>query len=130
MRRALTTLLFVCVLASPAHADYARTSDGNGFSNRDERQAVHQITRRWHVPGGAPRAIHIIRCESGFRARARNACCSGLLQLHRAYFGQWYRRYNPRHEWRVKRRIYNVRTNLVIGLRLAHARGWGPWGCA
>lgn len=109
---------------------YARTSDGNGFSNKDERQAVRVIVSKWHVPGGVRKAVQIIRCESGFSARARNACCAGLLQLHRSYFGGWFRQYNPHRGWRLKNRVYNSRTNLTIGLRMAHARGWGAWSCA
>jgi hypothetical protein len=130
----LTMLALILMLIVPgiaqAQVNFARASDGNGWSNKDERQAVRLVVSEWHVPGGAPRAVSVIRCESGFQARARNACCSGLLQLHRSYFPGWFRRFNPHRGWKLHRSVYNPRTNLVIGLRLAHAGGWGPWACA
>jgi hypothetical protein len=110
-------------------AKYARTSDGNGWNRTDMKQAVRVIVSKWHVPGGARKASQVIDCESGWGPRSRNACCSGLLQLNRRYFGGWFRRFNPRRGWKLKHRIYNVRTNLTIGLRLAHAGGWGIWSC-
>lgn len=107
-----------------------RTSDGNGWSSTDLHQAARCVISHWSVPGGYRKADSVIRCESSWHPHESNSCCHGLLQLHESYFGGWFRRFNPHRGWRLRHAIENPRTNLVIGLRLAHAGGWSPWSCS
>lgn len=111
-------------------SEVCRYSGGNGWNRQELHGAVRCVTSKWHVPGGVRRAARIINCESGWGIHASNSCCHGLLALHESYFGGWFRRFNPHRGWKLQHAIENPRTNLTIGLRLAHAQGWGSWSCA
>lgn len=144
MRRIATpTILVVALVLAPsslvaeggsrqrgAVARHCRTSDGNGWSTTDVRQAIRCASGRWRPPGGTSKAISVARCESSFRPSARNACCSGVYQQHRSYWDSRRRQYNPHHGWRLGPSVYNARTNVVISIRMADHTGWGDWSCA
>lgn len=137
--RKLVSLALILALASPAvaHAEkvrdpgrYCRTSEGNGWSNKDVGQAIRCAADRWHVSGGPSKALSVARCESGLNEHSRNACCSGVFQQHRAYWRSRRRHFDPHHGWKLKNGVENARVNVVVSIRMAHAGGWGDWSCA
>jgi hypothetical protein len=117
--------------SASAHVRYARTSDGNGWSPTDVKQAIRFSVHRWHVPGGPRKAIAVARCESGFRPHAHDTPTVGGVYQHKyRYWRGRFRKYNPHHGWRLPPSIFNARTNVVISIRMASRHGWGPWSCA
>jgi len=141
MRRAILIVLLVAgsvYALSPAAEGarvgdpqrYCRTSEGNGWSVKDVKQAIRCAAGKWEVDGGARKAIAVARCESSFHPRARNACCSGVFQQHRAYWRGRFRAYNPHRGFKLRPSVYNARTNIVISIRMARRVGWSPaWSC-
>lgn len=132
----LTAVLALGILSIPgANASgnhevrFCRTSNGNGWSNRDVEQAIRCADQRWHVPGRAARAIRVAKCESGLNEHDANSCCSGVFQQNRRYWDGRRRRLNPHHGWKLAPSVYNARTNVVISLRMASRDGWGAWSC-
>lgn len=132
-----TSTILACAPALSAQAaevrdpsQYCRTSEGNGWSVKDVKQAIRCAASKWRVDGGARKAIAVARCESGFRPHARNACCSGVFQEHRAYWRGRFRVYNPRHGYKLSPSVYNARSNVIISIRFARRVGWSPtWSC-
>jgi hypothetical protein len=107
---------------------YARTSDGNGWSPTDVKQAIRIVVDRWHVAGGVCRAFCIAKHESGFQSHGNDSsCCKGVFQQHEDYWAGRFRRFNPHHGWRLRNAIHNARSNIVVSIRMAHASGWGDW---
>ena len=115
-------------------------------------EAVHRkvaalircAVRRWSVEGGADKAIAVATCESGLWPWAVGGDNLGVFQ-HKATY--WFSRVNRylRERWfnaaqweRVHqeasvsnpRPAFLARANVLIGIRMAHSGGWGPWSCA
>jgi len=141
MRRAVVFVAAMSILVSAGQALNAeaakvrhpqaqcRTSEGNGWSDRDVKQAIRCATSRWHVSGGARKAISVARCESGFDEHNYYAGHGGVFQHVIRYWSARFRRWRVR-GWHMRSRIYNARSNVVISIRMAHSGGWGPWSCA
>jgi soluble lytic murein transglycosylase-like protein len=97
---------------------------------RHGRRAVKRLircsVRRWHVPGGAHKAIVVARRESRFHPRAYNpAGYKGLYQQSVRYWRGRARRYGfP--GWSA----FNGRANVIVSIRMVHRGGWGPWSTA
>lgn len=133
----LSALLFVSAAAPNAEATkvkdpsrYCRTSDGNGFSNKDVVQAIRCAVGKWSVPGGVHEALSIAKCESGLDEHARLGQFSGVYQQGSSWWRGRFRHYNPHHGFRLSPSIWNARSNVVISIRMMHAVGTGPWSCA
>jgi hypothetical protein len=124
----MTLLVTLVLTAAPAAARDDAYRDG--FCSIDWRQGRRQIKRlircaqrRWHVPGGASKAICIARRESGLKPRAYNrAGYAGLFQQSTRYWPRRARSYGfP--DWSA----FNGRANTIVSIRMAHRGGWGPW---
>jgi soluble lytic murein transglycosylase-like protein len=128
----LSTLTAVAIDGSePAFARESRIR--RSFCRHDWRDGKRQVkrlircsVRRWHVPGGASKAITVARKESGFRPRAYNpAGYKGIYQQSTRY-------------WRRRARTYgfpgwgafNGRANIMVSIQMVHRGGWGPWSTA
>jgi hypothetical protein len=93
---------------------------------REIKRLIRCSARRWHVPGGAHKAIVVVRRESRFHPRAYNpAGYKGLFQQSVRYWRARARRYGfP--GWSA----YNGRANVIVSIRMVHRGGWGPWSTA
>jgi len=88
---------------------------------------------RWPVEGGVAKALAVAECESSFAPWADDGHGDlGVYQisawpkrakkwLRRWMFPRWQR---PFPDWDV------ARANVLLGIRWAHAKGWGAWTCA
>lgn len=89
----------------------------------------HLITcaaHRWKVDGGAPKALSVAECESHFDPAAYSpAGYLGVFQQARRYWPERATRWGFPH-----RSAFNGRANVIVSIRMAHAFGWGAWGCA
>lgn len=143
MKRFLIVTLLLAVSPSftnMAHASQVkdpqkvcRTSEGNGWSVRDVKQAITCAAHKWHVPGGPRKAKSVARCESGFNEHNRNpsSSASGVYQFLKGTWASVRRHYSElRHRWNLSRSVVNARANVVLAIRYAHAGGWRPWNCA
>lgn len=141
--RTLRSLLVVATLVGGATAlnpsaeakvrdtqQFCRTSDGNGWSPKDVRQAIRCAVSRWTVPGGASKAVSIARCESHFNPHARLGQFSGVFQQGSSWWRGRFRHYNPHHGYKLSRSIWNARSNVIVSIRMMHAVGLSPWSCA
>lgn len=109
-----------------------RTSDGNGYSNRDVRQLIRKAVHRWHVAGGVHKALSVARCESGYNERNRNpsSSASGVYQFLRATWDSVKQRYRSlMRRLNLGESVFNARSNVILAIRYAHAGGWSPWSC-
>jgi hypothetical protein len=106
-----------------------RTSDGNGWSPTDVKQAIDCAVNHWSVPGGRRKAKSVARCESGFNPRARYTDHLGVYQHVSRYWPARFRAHRV-HGWHMHSSVFNARSNVVVSIRMAHAGGWGPWACA
>ncbi len=89
--------------------------------------------RRWPVPGGVPKALDVARCESGadLKDPGGDGYAGTFQQAERYWPGRW-RAYNPR-SWDkpLPNAAAQPRSNVVVSIQMAHARGWGAdWSCA
>src|SRR4051812_5943419 len=109
--------------------EQCRTSEGNGWSDRDVKQAIRCATSRWHVPGGYRKARSVAGCESSFDEHNYYAGHGGGFQHAIRYWPARFRKWRV-HGWRLHSSIYNARSNVVISIRMVHAVGWSPWSCA
>jgi hypothetical protein len=132
----LTSTIVVSVFALSAGAakvkdaqEQCRTSEANGYSNKDVEQAIRCAVGKWSVPGGTSRALHVARCESGFNEHATYADHVGVYQHVRRYWPARFRAHRVR-GWHMHRSPFNARSNVVVSIRMVHSGGWGPWSCA
>jgi hypothetical protein len=112
---------------------YCRTSEGNGWSSRDVRQAIRCAVEHWNVPGGKRKALSVARCESGFDPHNTTSLSSakGVYQFLDGTWAAVRRHYQDlRRRWNMARSVFNARANVVLAIRYAHAGGWSPWSCA
>ena len=131
--------------ATPASAGLPRTTTppapGPCALVRADGEAIQDFSIRiitcaadkWPVEGGAEKAICIARRESGLipTASSPTGTYVGLFQHSAA---DWPNRYVEwtRPSWQLKENPYNGRTNAIVTVRMANARGWGAWagvGC-
>lgn len=104
------------------------------------RCAVH----RWSVPNGADYAVGVFDCESGLYPFAIGGDNLGVTQEKARY---WLTRANANlksrwfneSQWKRVHQEASVshpgpafvaRANVIVGVRMAHKYGWGPWSCA
>jgi hypothetical protein len=128
----LSTLITVpALLPSPALARESRIR--RSFCPhewRDGRREIKRLircsVRRWHVPGGAHKAIVVARRESRLRPRAYNP--AGYKGLYQQSVRYWPRR--ARHYGFPDWSAFNGRANIIVSIRMAHRGGWGPWSTA
>ena len=93
---------------------------------REIKRLIHCTVRRWHVPGGARKAIYVARRESGLRPHAYNrGGYKGLYQQSTRYWPGRARQYGFPH-WSA----FNGRANVIVSIRMVHRGGWGPWSTA
>lgn len=113
----------------------------NNVTNREVQRTIRCAVHKWHVAGGASKALSVARCESGFNEHARYASgcggsgCGGVYQQH---LGYWpgrvrshrglIRRFNLHTPGR-NQGVYNYRTNVLISIRMA-SHSWRGWACA
>lgn len=112
---------------------YCRTSDGNGWSARDVRQAIRCAVSHWSVSGGVHKALRVAKCESGFNEKNRNSTssASGVYQFLRGTWHSVKQHYREvRRRFDLMRSVFNARANVMLAIRYAHAGGWSPWSCA
>lgn len=138
-RRVIAAALAIPVLlaVTPSTATAARDSGHRTLPLRichdDWRRSTHQLksiircaARRWKVPGGVSEAMSVARCESGFNPRAYNA--GGYAGVYQHAVRYWRERAQ---RWGLAgRSVFNGRANVIVSIRMAHAEGWGAWGCA
>lgn len=143
MKRTLVAVLVVVgSLATTQAADahhkvrdpqrQCRTSEGNGWSDRDVRQAIRCAVDHWGVSGGVHKALSVASCESGFDEH-NTTSLSSAKGVYQFLDGTWkavrkhYRALRLR--WNMSRAVFNARVNVVLAIRYAHAGGWSPWSC-
>lgn len=112
---------------------------GHAKVERKMRALIRCATDRWNVSGGISQATRVASCESGLWPWAIGGSNYGIYQ-HNIYY--WFDRVDrwlsPRwfndHQWeRLQTRRSGAllaRANVIVGIRMAHAGGWGPWSCA
>ncbi len=137
---AISTALVVCTAAPNAQAvervkneqKFCRTSEANGWSNTDVKQAIRCAVDHWHVSGGPRKALSVARCESGFNEHDRNPVSSaaGVYQFLSSTWTAVKRHYRKvSRRFSLSDRVLNARANVVLAIRYAHAGGWSPWVC-
>jgi hypothetical protein len=97
------------------------------------RESTHQLkqliscsAKRWDSPGGATKALSVAQCESGFNPDAYNP--SGYAGVFQHAVRYWPGRAD---KWGFPEYgVFNGRANIIVAIRMAHAYGWGAWGCA
>jgi hypothetical protein len=90
------------------------------------RRLVWCVANRYHVPGGAGKAIAIANRESRFNPRAYNSYsgAEGVFQHLRRYWPGRAAAYGFR-GWSG----FNARANIFVTMRMVrHLGGWWPWG--
>jgi Transglycosylase-like domain len=135
---AISALLGASPLLSPAPASATQqTRDARVLSTRicdyewqsGRRQVkllIRCAARRWSVSGGPNKALQVARCESGYNPDAYNPDgYAGVFQQAQRY---WPSRAD--HWGFPDRSAFNGRANIIVSIRMAHASGWGGWGCA
>jgi len=123
------SMLFVPVAGTSAASAEHRVKDW--VCDYRWRHSTHQIkkvircaTRRWHVPGGAAKALSVARCESQFDPHAYG---SGNAGVYQQALGYWPGR--ARHYGFPGVSAYDGRANVIVSVRMAHAGGWDAWTC-
>lgn len=120
-----------------------RPAMGRDEVARRVRGLIRCAVRRWSVPGGAPKAIAVARCESSLWPWANGDGNLGVFQHRDRYWRarvrallreRWFSR---RHWERIDRdatvypgAAYLARANVLVAVRMAHRSGWGAWSCA
>lgn len=94
-------------------------------NKREVKKLIRCATERWHVRGGARKAIRVAICESGLNPRAYGNGNGGVFQQRIVYWKARARQYGMR-----GKSVYNGRANIIVSIRMAHNVGWGPWSCA
>jgi hypothetical protein len=89
------------------------------------KQLIRCAAHRWHVPGGADKALSVARCESHFNPEAYGAGNAGVFQQNLAYWPERAITFGF-----PGASAYNARANVIVSVRMAHRNGWGPWACA
>ncbi len=92
------------------------------------QQLIRCAAHRWPVPGGAPKALDVARCESGFNPTAYSGYSGGNAGVFQQNVVYWPGRaatygfpgWSP----------FNGRANVIVSIRMAHAGGWSSWSCA
>jgi hypothetical protein len=127
-------------VASPFRSATTRVSGPCALA-REDGEAIQEFSirlitcaaDRWPVDGGAEKAICIAERESGLipTASSQTGMYVGLFQHSAA---DWPRRYDEWTQpiWQLKDNPYNGRTNAIVTMRMANAKGWGAWagvGC-
>jgi soluble lytic murein transglycosylase-like protein len=134
---AIAALLVTGALSAQPASALLRTREAARVSARicDYRwkDGVHQVkrlircaARRWHVSGGPSKALRVARCESGYDPSAYNP--SGYLGIYQQ--AKWYWAGRAVRFGFPDRSAFNGRANVIVSIRMAHASGWGGWGCA
>lgn len=119
--------------ADPATCRYARWDGRRGVTDTEARKMLRCAQERWPVDGGLDRVYQVVGCESGFNEHAYNpySGASGLWQFLRS---TWTSRRSAYRElgrrWDLSWSPFNARANAIVGTRMAHEGGFGPWGCA
>jgi hypothetical protein len=93
---------------------------------RQVKQLIKCAVARWNSPGGAKKALSVARCESGFDPDAYNS--GGYAGVYQHATRYWPDRAD--HWGFPDRSAFNGRANVIVSIRMAHASGWGAWGCA
>jgi hypothetical protein len=142
MRRIVTAALIATLIGGIGSAPPAQAHHREGpcavhwwkawTEHRDVgpiKDLIRCAAARWAVPGGAPKALDVAACESGFRPNTYWNGNAGVFQ-HRTRY--WDGRYDDftRSRWGLRPSVYNGRTNVIVSIRMAHRYGWGAWSCA
>jgi hypothetical protein len=126
-------LLLAILLSTPAApAQAAKSTVAWSLCRIDWRDGTREVkrlircaTRKWHVPGGATKALAVARCESGFDPSAYGSGNAGVFQQAVPWWPGRAKEYGfP--GWSV----YNGRANVIVSIRMAHRDGWSAWTCA
>lgn len=126
------------LLATPARAEetwreeHCRMNKATSvWTPFEVRQTIRCATAKWPVEGGPTRAIQIALCESGADLQDPGGDgYAGTFQQSEQYWPGRYRSLKPK-GWELQPSAVNPRSNTVISIRMAHARGWeGDWSCA
>ncbi len=128
---ALALALLLAAPAAPATAAARRSTVAWSLCRIDWRDGTLEVkrlircaTRKWRVPGGAPKALAVARCESGFDPGAYGSGNAGVFQQAVPYWSGRAKEYGfP--GWSV----YNGRANVIVSIRMAHRSGWDAWTC-
>jgi hypothetical protein len=89
------------------------------------RKLIRCAAFRYHVPGGATKALAIANRESHFDPGAYNAY-SGAAGIY-----QHLSRYWPGRAYTFGFKGYsafNARANIIVTMRMVTRYGWSPWG--
>lgn len=115
---------------------YRNLEGGPGWSTYEVELTIRCAVRHWSVEGGAEKALAVARCESGLNELAHNAggCngsgCGGVFQQHLRYWDGRFIALAPPW-WGLRSGVFNGRSNVVVSIKMAHARGWyADWACA
>ena len=127
----LAVALLLAAPAAPGTATAPRSTVAWSLCRIDWRDGTSEVkrlircaTRKWRVPGGAPKALVVARCESGFDPNAYGSGNAGVFQQAVPYWSGRAKEYGfP--GWSV----YNGRANVIVSIRMAHRSGWGAWTC-
>jgi len=128
---ALAVALLLAAPAGPGTAAARRSTVAWSLCRIDWRDGAPEVkrlircaARKWRVPGGAPKALAVAGCESGFDPNAYGSGNAGVFQQAVPYWSGRAKEYGfP--GWSV----YNGRANVIVSIRMAHRSGWGAWTC-
>jgi type II secretory pathway pseudopilin PulG len=133
---ALAVISIMSIMASPVSASWRRqeiryqSSQRASWTQREVTRTIRAAVARWHVPGGARKALAVARCESGLNEDIHNGiCCGGVFQQHTSYWPGRQNHYDSR-RWRLAESWRNARANIIVSIRMVHSGGWSPWACA
>jgi hypothetical protein len=103
------------------------------WTDHEVRLTIRAAVDRWPVPGGVTEAFKVGNCESGLESpdSSPGSTYESVYQQSRTYWDGRQNLYDsPR--WRLGESINNARANVIVSIRMAHARGWtSDWaGCA
>lgn len=134
MRKLLATIALAVgftVSSWTGHAEAKNPECRFGLGVRAMRQTIWCVSHKLHESGGFRRfALYVADRESHFDAGARNtrswAC--GIYQHIPRYWPDRYATYRmPVRFGRTNPSCYSGRTNIIVGLGMAHRGGWSPW---
>ena len=134
-RRTLVALLVSALLIGVPMTSalaHPKSKIRSGFCHVDWRSGPHSVKhlircaqRRWHVPGGARKAISVGRCESGFNPKASSGSSDGVFQQNSRYWPGRAKKWGFE-GWSA----FNGRANVLVSIQMAHSEGWSAWACA